>query len=118
MLITIPHTQVKTMFASLIERIKSYPNATLEELCESSSPQARFEFFADVDGVAQAFFSVDGYRVGTFITVPKTVPDAAEVAQKILDDTVKGIKEYVDNLGFKPTIMLIEGGKTRTHVVN
>lgn len=105
------------MFANLYERLKSYPNASLEELCAASSPSVRFEFHAEHEGVDYAFFSVDGYRVGTLISVRKDVADAAEMAQKILDDTVTGINKFVDNVGFQTSIMVVEKGKTREHIV-
>ena len=105
------------MFTNLTERVKSFPNASLEDLCKASSPKARFEFFALDEGVEYAFFSVDGYRVGTLIAVRKDVPDAAEMAQNILDDTIVGINDFVNNIGFKTSIVVVEKGKTREHTV-
>ena len=43
---------------NIAEQIKTFPNAELEDLIESSSPKVRFEFYAEHDGVDLAFFSV------------------------------------------------------------
>ena len=102
---------------NIIERIKTYPNAELEDLIESSSPKVRFEFYATHDGVDMAFFSVDGYRIGTLIAVNRSLPDPAATAQAVLDDTVAGVRKFVDNAGFQ-SIAVVEGGRTREHYIH
>ena len=102
---------------NIIERIKTYPNAELEDLIESSSPKVRFEFYATHDGVDMAFFSVDGYRIGTLIAVNRSLPDPAATAQAMLDDTIADVRKFVDNSGFQ-SIAVVEGGRTREHYIH
>lgn len=102
---------------NIIERIKTYPNAELEDLIESSSPKVRFEFYAEHDGVDLAFFSVDGYRIGTLIAVNRSLPDPAATAQAMLDETIADVRKFVDNSGFQ-TIAVVEGGRTREHYIH
>lgn len=102
---------------NIAERIKTFPNAELEDLIESSSPKVRFEFYAEHDGVDLAFFSVDGYRIGTLIAVNRSLPDPAATAQAMLDDTVAGVRKFVDNSGFQ-SIAVVEGGRTREHYIH
>ena len=102
---------------NIIERIKTYPNAELEDLIESSSPKVRFEFYATHDGVDMAFFSVDGYRIGTLIAVNRSLPDPAATAQAMLDDTIADVRKFVDNAGFQ-SIAVVEGGRTREHYIH
>ena len=106
------------MSKNLIERIKSYPNVELEDLVESSSPKVRFEFHAEHDGHEWAFFSIEGYRVGTLIAVKKSIPNTEEMAQKILDESVKQITDYVDNAGFQRSISVVHGGRVHEHTFN
>ena len=102
---------------NIAERIKTFPNAELEDLIESSSPKVRFEFYAEHDGVDLAFFSVDGYRIGTLIAVNRSLPDPAATAQAILDETISGVTKFIDNSGFQ-TIAVVEGGRTRDHYIH
>lgn len=104
------------MSKNLIERIKSYPNVELEDLVESSSPKVRFEFHAEHDGHEWAFFSVEGYRIGTLIAVKKSVPDPDGMAQQILDDSIKQITDYVDNAGFQRSISVVHRGQVHEHI--
>jgi len=102
---------------NIIERIKTYPNAELEDLIESSSPKVRFEFYAEHDDVDLAFFSVDGYRIGTLIAVNRSLPDPAATAQAMLDETIADVRKFVDNSGFQ-TIAVVDGGRTREHYIH
>ena len=77
----------------------------------------RFEFYAEHDGVDLAFFSVDGYRIGTLIAVNRSLPDPAATAQAMLDDTIADVRKYVDNSGFQ-SIAVVEGGRTREHYIH
>lgn len=103
------------MYKNLIERIKSYPNVELEDLVRSTSPKVRLEFYAEHDGHDWAFFSVEGYRVGTLIAVKKSVPNPEETAQKILDESIRGITDYVDRSGFQHSISVVHGGRVHEH---
>lgn len=100
---------------SIYHKIKSLPNAKLEDLCAASSPKVRPEFDAMVDGMLHTFYSVDGYRIGTMIMVRKALPDADELAQKILDESVSSINERVNSVGFTTKIDVIENGRYREH---
>lgn len=103
---------------SIVKRIEALPNATLEDLCASSSPKVRYEFSDIVDGVEQAFYSVDGYRIGTVIMVRKALPDHEEIAQKILDESIEELNNQVNNVGFTTSIDVIENGRLREHSFN
>ncbi len=103
---------------SIFKRIEALPNATLEDLCASSSPKVRYEFSDIVDGVDHAFYSVDGYRIGTVIMVRKALPDREELAQTILNESIAEIKNQVNNVGFTTSIDVIENGRYREHTFN
>ena len=100
---------------SLKKRIEAFPNASLEDLCASTSPKVRFEFYEKVDGVKHAFYSVEGYRIGTMIAIKRGVHNREDMAQKILDETINELNQQVNNVGFSTSIDVIEGGRYREH---